>query len=103
MSVSVYASIFFTEKYVNEIGIGQVAEMTILKSRGYASIVKSIDEGKYREAKTKLEKLIQIETNELRDFKNRLENGYFICLNCGEAIERIDRYLSSIGAKTVVQ
>jgi hypothetical protein len=97
-AVSIYASIFFTEKYVNETVIGELSEITILNNKAYESMVQAIDEKKYPDARAKLVKMKQMEIDQIKDFKSRLEGGYFRYLN-NEAIERMNRYLTSTDSK----
>ena len=94
--VSVYISIHFTEKYVYEIALGQLSEGAMMNNRMYFTLMKDIDDRKYKEARSKLEKLVQMEVKQLAYNKKLLEDGYFTGLNHENraAIEKINHYLS---------
>jgi hypothetical protein len=53
-----------------------------------------MDEGKYREAKTRLGHLQGLEQRQLDYFKKQLEAGYFASQNA-EAIDRINRHVAA--------
>jgi len=101
VAVSVYASIFLTEKYVYEMALGQLSEASMMNNRVYFSLMRDIDDRKYKEARSKLEKLVQMEVNQLADNRKRLQSGYFTGLNYENraAIEKINHYLSDDGKK----
>jgi hypothetical protein len=99
VAVSAYTSIYFTEKYVYEIALGQLSEGSMMNNRVYFTLMKDIDNRKYKEARAKLEKLVQMEVNQLADNRKRLESGYFTGINYENraAIEKINHYLSDDG------
>jgi hypothetical protein len=101
VATSIYASIYFTEKYVYEIALGQLSEGSMMNNRIYFTLMKDIDDRRYKDARARLEKLVQMEVKQLADNRRRLEAGYFTGLNYENraSIEKINHYLSDDGKK----
>ncbi len=92
VTASIAASIYLVEKRTNERAIGQIAEGLIMTNQVYTTLIKTIDDGKCEEARTKLYRLRDSDLKQLKDFRQRLKDGCFTHEN-QPFIGQIDRYL----------
>lgn len=98
VAASIAGSSYFIEKRTNERGIGLVAEGMIMTNQVYTTLIKTMDEGKCDEARTKLHRLRSSDLRQLADFRQRLKQGSFKREN-QPFIDQIDRYLGPDAAK----